>query len=228
MLNFQSIRSKHFVAFIKNKLKELNVDVQSMALDLTDFFMDEGKMPLYNQVSSKDFLMTLVNILKNRGASLIQEKILYLLKKWGIKFEKHKDIIPTFSDIYEQLKKSNTVFPNINTPPYYRFLYSKEELEMKINNNNSVSNQKGLGNSGNANFNKSKNSEKSNYPVFDKKDIRDFDEDNPKESKDEKTVDYSYKNYINLSTDKFPSKYKKFVAEIIVWMDNITLANVNI
>lgn len=202
-----------------------------MALDLTDFFMDEGKMPLFNQVSSKDFLMTLVNILKNRGASVIQEKILYLLKKWGIKFEKHKDIIPTFSDIYEQLKKSSTVFPSISTPPYYKFLYTKEELELRNNNSVNASNNSAKGNSfGNAkgsvaSGSKSNNSnEKSGYPVFENRNVKDFDENF--ESKDEKTVDYSYKNYIDLSPDKFANKYKKFVVELIVWMDNITLGNV--
>jgi hypothetical protein len=203
-----------------------------MALDLTDFLMDEGKMPLFNQVSSKDFLMTLVNILKNRGASVMQEKTLYLLRKWGIKFEKHKDIIPTFNDIYQQLKKSNTVFPSISTPPYYKFLYTKEELEMKNNNNTlkNSSNAKGLGNSGAGNFKnstgESKSNEKSSYPVFEKKDVREFDGEIA-ESKDNKTVDYSYKNYINIKPEKFANGYKKFVAELIVWMDNITLANVN-
>jgi len=198
-----------------------------MALDLTDFFMDEGKMPLFTQVASKDFLMTLVNILKNRGASIIQEKILYLLKKWGIKFEKQKDIIPTFNDIYEQLKKSNTVFPNITTPPYYKFLYTKDELEMKANNSLSRANAKGniFGNSSQAGNLKgsvaaSKSNEKAGYPVFESRNVKDFDEE-------EKTVDYSYKNYIDISPDKFGSKYKKFVAELIVWMDNLTLANVN-
>ncbi len=187
-----------------------------MGLDLLDFFMDEGKMPLFSQVSSKDFLMTLVNILKNRGASKIQEKILYLLKKWGIKFEKTKDIIPTFTDIYDQLKKNNTVFPNISSPPYSKYIYPINDMQYDNNNNNSnIKN-----NIRNIISGDSKNFE--NYPIFENK----RSEENIKEESSEKTVDYSYKNYVDINPKKFPNKYQKFVSELEVWMENITLANV--
>ena len=172
---------------------------------MLDYFMDEGKMPLFNQVSSKEFLGTLVNILKNRGAALTQEKILYLLKKWGVKFEKNKDIIPTFTDLYEQLKKNNTVFPNITSPSYYKFVYSKDEFNKakEINNSDKLIHLK-----------------VSNYP-------NEMPPEDLNEIK-EKTSNYDYKNYIDLSANKFTKKYKKFVEELVVWMDNITLANVKL
>lgn len=192
-----------------------------MALDLVDFFMDEGKMPLFSQVSSKDFLSTLVNILKNRGASVIQEKILYLLKKWGVKFEKHRDIIPNFTDIYDQLKKNNTFFPNVSTPPYYKYLFSEDELNKKFDLNNA-----NLNNSMNNKLKNNGNDFKNNsvaYPSLSQKNSIDNEVAGSAEAK---IVDYSYGNYIDLSPEKFSNKYRKFVSELIVWMDNITLANV--
>jgi len=207
-INKNKIRAKNFTPFIKTKLKDLNPDTQELALDLTDFFMDEGKMPLFTQVSSKDFLGTLVNILKTRGAPGTQEKILYLLKKWGIKFEKNKDIIPTFTDLYDQLKRNNTVFPTITNPPYRKYVYSSNE-ENYNNSGQKVS---------------SGNSDKKPEKNLHKKSSSNIPED--LNAKKEKTSNYDYKNYIDLNSNKFNKKYKKFVDELVVWMDNITLANV--
>jgi hypothetical protein len=172
--------------------------------------MDEGKMPLFNQVSSKDFLGTLVNVLKTRGSPITQEKILYLLKKWGIKFEKNKDIIPTFTDLYDQLKKNNTVFPNITSPPYRKYVYSEEENKQNVSNSNKKSEKIPQ------NKTSLKNNSESNHITEDLN------------AKKEKTSNYDYKNYISLSPSKFTKKYKVFVEELVIWMDNITLANVKI
>jgi hypothetical protein len=186
--------------------------------------MDEGKMPLFNQVSSKDFLGTLINILKTRGSPLTQEKILYLLKKWGIKFEKNKDILPSFTDLYEQLKKNNTVFPNIINPPYRKYvnlnLSNNEEIENNFNNKNNNNQKIGL-NLNNNNNNSEKKPEKN---LQKKSSSKNYDED--LNAKKEKTSNYDYKNYIDLNINKFNKKYKKYVEELVIWMDNITLANV--
>jgi len=179
-------------------------------------------MPLFNQVSSKDFLGTLINILKTRGSPLTQEKILYLLKKWGIKFEKNKDILPSFTDLYEQLKKNNTVFPNIINPPYRKYINlnsnsnsnsNKEEVynnyENNLSNNNNPQGEK----KPEKNLQKKSSSFSGNY----EEDLN---------AKKQKTSNYDYKNYIDLNSNKFNKKYKKYVDELNIWMDNITLANV--
>lgn len=44
----------------------------------------------------------------------IQQKILYLIQKWGIRFEKYRDILPLFTDVYNALKKNNVQFPPMN------------------------------------------------------------------------------------------------------------------
>ena len=66
--------------------------------------MDEGKIPVWTQISSKDFLTGLIGLIKTRDTPEVQIKILYLVKKWGIKFEKDKEILPNFLEIYKSLK----------------------------------------------------------------------------------------------------------------------------
>jgi hypothetical protein len=227
-------RAKNFHTFIKTKLKDINHEVQDMALDLTDYFMDEGKMPLFNQISSKDFLGTLVNILKTRGTPTTQEKILYLLKKWGLKFEKNKDIIPTFSDLYEQLKNNNAVFPNITTPPYKKYVTDSSITENKTNyvgKNSDFDKNKIESNIRKKSVEKSQNqvikrSSKEKISNIRNNSSYKIDENKQRMSKPKISSNYDYKNFINLSPSQFTKKYKVFVEELIIWMENITLANV--
>ena len=62
---------------MKNKLRDINQETQLLALDFLDYSMDDGKMPLWTQVSSKDFLSSLVNLLKTRDAPEVNERILW-------------------------------------------------------------------------------------------------------------------------------------------------------
>ena len=39
------------------------------------------------------------------------KKIVYLIQKWGIKFEGHYEI-PLFTEVYQALKKSGVQFPD--------------------------------------------------------------------------------------------------------------------
>lgn len=56
------LRAKYYCAYMKNKLRDINQETQLLALDFLDYSMDDGKMPLWTQVSSKDFLSSLVNL----------------------------------------------------------------------------------------------------------------------------------------------------------------------
>ena len=49
--------------------------------------MEEGKIPVWTQVAAKDFLTNLLGILRTRDGAEVQCKILFLFKKWGIRFE---------------------------------------------------------------------------------------------------------------------------------------------
>jgi hypothetical protein len=125
---------------MKNKLRTINQETQLLALDFLDYSIDDGKIPLWTQVSSKDFLGSLVNLLKTRDAPEVSTKILYLIAKWGKKFEKHYSIIPNFTDTYKHLKNSGVNFPEGITSTYSQYLMSEDDLneynQHSIYNNN--------------------------------------------------------------------------------------------
>ena len=59
----------------------------------------------------------------------VQIKLLNLIKKWGIKFENQKNILPNFNDIYKRLKSNGVEFPEYNGSDYNKYFNN-------INNNN--------------------------------------------------------------------------------------------
>jgi hypothetical protein len=50
-------------------------------------------------------------MLKNKDSPDVQFKILSLIKKWGLRFETKKDILPNFYETYNTLKINKVVFP---------------------------------------------------------------------------------------------------------------------
>lgn len=97
---------------MKAKVKDVDTEVELLALDIIDYSVDEGKVPVHSAVASRDFLSNLISVLRLRDAPEVQAKILYLIKKWGIKFELQKDILPNFSETYKTLRNNNVVFPD--------------------------------------------------------------------------------------------------------------------
>jgi hypothetical protein len=106
---------------MKNKLKDLNEDNQLLALDVLDYLMVQGKMPMTTQIASNDFLNNLISILKNRNSPVLSTKILYLIKKWATRFDSQKDIIPNFSDKFNFLKKAGIIFPDNCESSYFKY-----------------------------------------------------------------------------------------------------------
>jgi hypothetical protein len=97
---------------MKSKVKDVDSDVELLALDIIDYAVADGKVPVHTVISSKDFLSNLISVLRLRDAPEVQVKILYLIKKWGTRFENQKDIIPNFSETYKTLRNNNVVFPD--------------------------------------------------------------------------------------------------------------------
>lgn len=135
---------------MKNKLRTINQETQLLALDFLDYSIDDGKIPLWTQVSSKDFLGSLVNLLKTRDAPEVSTKILYLIAKWGKKFEKHYSIIPNFTDTYKHLKNSGVNFPEGITSTYSQYLMSEDDLNEY--NQHSIYNNNNFDDEGNINI----------------------------------------------------------------------------
>ena len=71
-----------------------------------------------------------------------------MIKKWGLKFEEQKNIIPNYSDIYNRLKDNGVEFPEYNGPDYNIYFpknfisteeeknnYKDENINNNVNNN---------------------------------------------------------------------------------------------
>ena len=126
---------KKYCAYMKNKIRDLNKNIQLLALDFLDYSIDDGKIPLWTQVGSKEFLTSLVNIYKTRNDQEVQIKILYLIKKWANKFQKYNTIIPNFTSTYENLKNNDVEFPDDIENTYEKYLGNDNEGNNKSNNN---------------------------------------------------------------------------------------------
>ena len=87
------------------------IDRYLYLLNLLDFIMDNSTLVLPTQIASKNFMSSLLRLLKLNERPEIQRKTLVLIEKWGIRFEKQKDILPNFSETYKSLKESGNVFP---------------------------------------------------------------------------------------------------------------------
>ena len=126
---------KKYCAYMKNKIRDLNKNIQLLALDFLDYSIDDGKIPLWTHVGSKEFLTSLVNIYKTRNDQEVQIKILYLIKKWANKFQKYNTIIPNFTLTYENLKNNDVEFPDDIESTYEKYLGNDNEGNNKSNNN---------------------------------------------------------------------------------------------
>lgn len=193
------------------KLKDLNQEIQLLALDILDYIMSEGKAPTWTQISSKNFLTNLISLLKTRDAPEVQVKILYLIKKWGVRFESQKEILPNFSEVYNSLKNSGVVFPEDIEPDFYKYIGSSDDYS---NVSPNVSSHQIVQNQSNSNNNSRKNTNNVNNNVYQNEFINEDIQPN-----------YNKNVNLDLNPDNYEKKYKKFVTELSVLIDNINLAN---
>jgi hypothetical protein len=187
----------------------LNQDTQLLALDLLDYLVTEGKMPVHTQVAAKDFLTILISLLKTRDTPEVQVKILYLIKKWGTRFEKQKDILPNFYEVYNTLKSNSVVFPESYESSYSKYLQSS--------NTDNYDNTNDFRNNNDFSYNNRQGSQ-----VQNNNSNNNFSE----EQFQDQAFAYSANVNLDLNPDNYDKKYKKFVSELTVLLDNINLANV--
>ena len=123
-------------------MKEISSDEQLIALDLVDYVVVECNLPLHNQISTKDFITTLLSLLKQKDSVNVQYKILSLIKKWGIRFETKKDVLPNFFETYNSLKVNGVVFPEKIESTYFKYTTDNSIKTMSnINPNANPNNQ---------------------------------------------------------------------------------------
>jgi len=211
---------RNFIIFIKEKLNSMNTDHQLLALDLVDYFVDTCSISLHSQVGSKEFIGKLISLLKSRDAPKVQIKILRLIKKWGEKFQSSADILPNFSITYKNLLNSGIEFPVVDSSSDY---------------------QDYIGGGVNTNYeSEQKTSSKPQQKVEENKNKSSHYYEGKKEKKVKKSSNFnsSVNNYNNINNGDlvgdscvkfepkdFRSKYRTFVGELNILVENIQLAN---
>lgn len=89
-----------------------------LPLDLLDYIIDNNISSVTNLVSSKNFLDSLIRLLRTEiGASVdVQKKVLYLIQKWAVKYQPDQNNISpfgSFNETYQFLKSQGIFFPPV-------------------------------------------------------------------------------------------------------------------
>ena len=130
--NTKSIQETVF--YLKQKL--INKEQVEIILDMIDFLINFGSQEIIEQIAQKDFLYTILSLLKNKSKSgvNIQKKIIFLTQKWHQKFENDENPnVKGFSDNYNLLKKGGIIFPpqNYQIQTYNNYI-SEEEAQNSL------------------------------------------------------------------------------------------------
>ena len=113
-------RPKEAIKHIKVRLLKKNVRIQLLTLDLLDMMMTYCKLNFHTLVGSKDFMNILVKLIMAKDVPPeVVQRVLFLIQKWAIKFEKYKDILPLFQDVYNGLKAKDLPFPPVSDSHRY-------------------------------------------------------------------------------------------------------------
>ena len=126
--------NKQIIDYLKKQIddqKEID-----LTLDILDFIMDFcTNNDTIILISEKNFLDSIISLLKAYISSSTKEKILFLIKKWAEKFE---TTFPTFNEEYKKLKEEMFQFPDEEIVTYKKYFKNKiinEENYSGFNNN---------------------------------------------------------------------------------------------
>ena len=187
-----------FCPYIKNKINSYNKETSILALTLLDFCVDDGRMPLWSALNTKNFLGSMVNSLKTREETDIQNMILYLIQKWGNKFSGN-DELSNFSIVYNKLRNNNITFPTETNYSYTKYVKLNKPL---------LTNQYSFSNKSKDNYNTRKNKSINQIQV-------ETDPDN-----------YLKDINVNLNTSSYDKIYRRLVNKLYDWTHAIHEVNV--
>ena len=189
-----------FCPYIKNKINSYDKDTSILALTLLDFCVDDGKMPLWSALNTKNFLGSIVNNLKTKEEVEIQNMILYLIQKWGKKFSKNQELA-NFTSVYNYMKNNNISFPTETNHKYTKYVQLNKNTKINYNNSSSTNKQNEI-------FNSNKDRKTNQIMV----------ETDPE--------DYLKDINVNLHTSNYDKIYKRLVNKLYDWTHAIHEANV--
>lgn len=103
---------------IKKKVASRNPRVQLLTLELLGQAVETCGLPLHTQVSSKDSIVILSSLVKNRETDPeVKSKLISLVQRWGVKFQDSQDILPGFSELYNSLRQAGVPFSGVAEVP---------------------------------------------------------------------------------------------------------------
>ena len=134
-INNDNLNEK-IIIFIKNKLlEEKNIELTE---DIIDYIIDKGSSSIIDRIFQKDFFDLFINkTIENNNQNIkIEEKSLFLLKKWINKFyDKYNILI----EKYNYYKNNGKSFPeSINT--YNKYINTTEYNNENIKQSNDIDN----------------------------------------------------------------------------------------
>ena len=191
-----------FCPYIKNKINSYDKETSILALTLLDFCVDDGTMLLWSALNTKSFLGSVINNLKTKEDTEIQNMILYLIQKWGKKFDGNEEL-SNFRSVYNLLKKNNISFPTETNHKYSKYV--------KINKNESYKQASSINN-----VNERNNRDNMNMSKRNNKDI--IVETEPE--------DYLKDINVDLKTSSYDSIYKRLVNKLYDWTHAIHEVNI--
>ncbi len=106
---------------MKNRLNNFDKKINQLALNLLDYTVDNGKLILFEEIDSKEFLSTFVSALKTKEDADVQNQILSLIQKWANKFKKY-DSLSNCVKMYNLLKKNDIEFPDNYNSLYLKYI----------------------------------------------------------------------------------------------------------
>lgn len=96
---------------IKKRVASRNPRVQLLTLELLGQAVEMCGLPLHTQVSSKDSIVILSSLVKNRETDgEVKTRLTALVQRWGVKFQDSQDILPGFSELYNSLRQAGVSF----------------------------------------------------------------------------------------------------------------------
>ena len=193
-----------FCPYVKNKINSFDRQTSILGLNILDYCVDYGKMPLWKAINSKEFLSSFTNNLKIKEDQEIQNRILYLIQKWGKKFSDPE--LSNFKGVYTLLKNSNIEFPDSIENDYHKYVKINNKTNFNNNNNNNNYND-----NNNFNQNNNFNNDNNNYN---------------QEKVETDPEDYLKDINVNLNTSSYEKKYKRLVNKLYDWTHAIHETNV--
>ena len=106
-----NINNDIYLTLEQNLKDKSNIDI---TLDIIDLIVIYGPIKIVELFAKKEFLKNILELLKNSSNSSvnIQKKIIFLIQKWGKKYENEiNSNLSGFLEKYNSLKKGGIIFP---------------------------------------------------------------------------------------------------------------------